>query len=120
MACHHDVLAGREDNVAAVVKACLTLKPLSFNEGSVLAVNVRNACPQRFMLQNQTMLNDKAPAHFVNVADEIFVDAHGSTLVRAPMGDERETVRLKFEVANTLIRPRTHATVELSAPIPLQ
>ena len=118
VAWHHDVLAGREDNVAAVVKACLTLKPLSFNESSILAVNVRNACPQRFMLQNQTMLNDKAPAHFVNVADEIFVDAHGSTLVRAPMGDERETVRLKFEVANTLIRPRTHATVELSAPIP--
>jgi hypothetical protein len=110
----YDDLIGREENVRAVVEACLSLEPGAFPsaEISVLPITVRNACPLPFLLENTGEVT------FQNVSDVIAVPARGEFLIQARMGEERTTATLTFTVMNTQIRPREHLSATLSASIP--
>lgn len=112
IAWHYDDLIGREENVAALVGACLSLETGTYEgERSVLPATLVNACPLPFMLHN------RSEETFQNVSDVITVPARGSFGLQVRMGAQRENVALRFEVLNTQIRPREHLVLTLAGQI---
>lgn len=110
----YDDLIGREENVAQVVKACLSLNPGGFlrnGNSTVLAVNLENACPLAFTLQNIGKLT------FHNVSDVVRVERYDTIPLHVRMGDEAQELKLTFTVLNTQIKPRVHLDTTLSAAI---
>ena len=113
VAWYHDQLMGREENVQAVVRSCLSLLPEAFDgKTSVLAVTIKNACPVNFTLQN---IGEQT---FQNVNDTISIDRNGETKVQVRMSKATDSVALAFDVLNTQIGYRKTLPTTLTADVP--
>ncbi len=113
VAWNYDDLMGREDNVEAVVNACLKLDPQGYDgRSTVLPVVIRNACPVNFTLQNTS------EATFQNRSDVITVPRNGEFTVQVRTGQEVDQVALSFTVLNTQIGFRKALSTTFQAPVP--
>lgn len=114
VAWNYDDLLGREQHVADVVAACLTLTADSYPEDySVLPVTIRNACPARFMLENVGEYS------FQNVSDAIVVPGHDTFALQVRTLERIREVRLPFRLLNTQIGHGKNLEHALSAKVPL-
>ena len=104
---------GREENVQAVVRSCLSLLPEAFDgKTSVLAVTIKNACPVNFTLQN---IGEQT---FQNINDTISIERNGETKVQVRMSKATDSVALAFDVLNTQIGYRKTLPTTLTADVP--
>lgn len=108
----NDDLIGRSENVEQVFRACLTLAPKAYlPRSSVLEVELVNACPLAFTLEN------KGERTFHNLSDVIRVARYGKTMLQVRMNEERRTLTLDFSVLNTQVRPREHLRATLGVDV---
>jgi 3',5'-nucleoside bisphosphate phosphatase len=113
VAWYHDQLMGREDNVQAVVRACLSLVPGPFDgKTTVLPVTIKNVCPLDFALRNT------GKQTFQNANDTIGVERKGETRVHVRMSKTTESIALNFDVLNTQIGYRKTLPITLTAGVP--
>lgn len=113
VAWYHDQLMGREENVQAVVSACLSLVAGPFNgKTTVLPVKIKNDCPVDFTLRNT------GEQTFQNANDTITVEQKGETGVHVRMSRTVENIALNFEVLNTQIGYRKTLPISLTAIVP--
>jgi 3',5'-nucleoside bisphosphate phosphatase len=113
MAWAHDDIIGHQSNVEPVVQACLKLEPKGYLPGaSVLDLELVNACPVNFTLNNE------GARTIHNISDLIRVERYSSTRLHVRMNDERAELALEVDVLNAHIRPRVALRTTLRAAIP--
>ena len=115
MAWSYDDLLGREENVKAVVDACLALEaqPAQRNY-TVISATIVNTCPVNFTLLNQS------EETFQNTGDVLMVKRNAETpiTVRTKTGEGR--MALSFDVLNAQIGFRKALSTTLEAAIPAE
>lgn len=109
----NDDLIGHQRNVEPVVQACLTLEPRGYLPGSsVIEVDLVNACPLAFTLNNEGVRT------IHNISDLIRVERYDSTRLHVRMNEERSLLALEVDVLNAHVRPREALRTTLSVAIP--
>ena len=108
----YDDLLGKQENVEALVSACLSLKPASFeSQHTVLNTELVNDCPLNFTLIN------KSEATFQNTGDAIIAKRNSATPLAIRLKGTESTVDLVFEVPNAQIGFRQSLSITLSVMI---
>lgn len=109
----NDDLIGLQRNVEPVVHACLKLEPQGYlPQSTVLEVNLVNACPLAFTLNN----DGERTLH--NISDLIRVERYGTTRLQVRMNDERRTLSLDVRVLNAHVRPREALRTTMAVNLP--
>ncbi|MAN45984.1 MAG: PHP domain-containing protein [Alphaproteobacteria bacterium] len=109
----YDDLLGREDDVRAVVEACLSLEPSAFDgKYTVLPVSLVNACPLSFTLLNTS------EATFQNTGDSVHAERNSETPLTVRLNGDEDKVILTFTVLNAQIGFRKPLSVTFEANIP--
>lgn len=108
----NDDLIGRAENVEQVFRACVTLAPKAYEpKSSVLNVDLVNACPLAFTLENTGQRT------FHNITDLVRVPRYGKTSLQVRMNEEKAALAIDFSVLNTQVRPREHLRATLRADV---
>ena len=109
----NDDIIGLQRNVEPVVQACLKLEPQGYLPGSsVLDVQLVNACPLAFTLNNDGIRT------LHNISDLIRVERYSSTRLQVRMNDERSVLALDVRVLNAHVQPRVPLRTTLSVNLP--
>ena len=77
----------------------------------MLDISITNTSDAHFELKNLSKMT------FMDHADRIVVAPNMTSEFSVKTGKKRESVRLKFEVQNALLKPRKHPKITLTAKL---
>ncbi|MEH6745077.1 Sb-PDE family phosphodiesterase [Hyphomonas sp.] len=111
----YDDLLGREENVKAVVDACLSLEaqPAQRNY-TVISATIVNTCPVNFTLLNQS------EETFQNTGDVLMVKRNAETPITVRTKTGEGQMALSFDVLNAQIGFRKALSTTLETAIPAE
>jgi len=107
-----NLLIARKNPMKEILEVSLSIVSATYSGTSdVLQVEIENRSDSDFYLKNTSDYT------FSESADILKIAQHGTTKVKVKTGKRLKKVELKFEVLNTLVKPKQHAKINLSTKI---
>ena len=107
-----NLLIGRPQHLNVLLRACISVSDLEYQQGtSVAKITITNHSDAHFKMNNQSKLT------FMEASDLIELAPHSETILSVKLAEKANKITLPFEVMNTLVSPKQHATIALEASV---
>jgi len=110
-----NLLIGRTQHLSPLLQASISVSDLEYQEGTSIAkITISNHSDARFKMNNQSNLT------FMEAGDLIELAPHSETILSVKLTERVNKITLPFEVMNTLVSPKEHATISLEASVKVE
>ncbi len=107
-----NLLIGRPQHLTPLLHASISVSDLQYQDGtSVAKITITNHSDAHFKLSNESEFT------FMETGDLIELAPHSETTVSVKVSEKANKITLPFQVINTLVGPKEHATISLKASV---